>query len=83
MVFIKIKIKGQYIFKSLKFNAIGCFANPFIDIVGGKKICWMDSGDSIFIGSQANEVVKEFATWLKSDKEGRETAKILSDKIKQ
>lgn len=52
-----------------------------LKIVAGKKICWTDSGDPVFIGSHAKDVVKEFATWLKTDKEGRDVAKLIAEKI--
>jgi hypothetical protein len=52
-----------------------------IRIEDGRKIAWGDSGDAMFIGSQANDVVKEMAVWVKTDEEGRETLKLIANKI--
>ena len=43
-----------------------------LEIVAGRKIVWSASGESCYIGSQASEVVKELATWMKNErKDGR------------
>jgi len=52
-----------------------------IRIVAKKKIVWAQSGEAVFNGSQAQEVIREFAMWLKNDKEGREVSKLLSQKV--
>ena len=48
--------------------------------LNGKSIAW-DDDEVIYIGSQANSVVKEFAIWVKNDEEGRTILKIISEKI--
>ena len=53
-----------------------------LEIVAGRKLVWTASGEPCYVGSQASEVVKEFATWLKNDKEGRDVAKQISEKLK-
>ena len=49
----------------------------------GKKIVWTDSKDAIYIAGQAKDVIKDFATWLKTDEEGRQTLSAIADKIEQ
>lgn len=64
-----------------KLLATIALSENIIQIVGGKKMAWMDSGEVIYVGSQANDVIKDFAVWLKNDEEGRQMAGILSKKI--
>lgn len=52
-----------------------------IRIKDGKKITWIDSEESLFNGSQSKDLIAEFSTWLKSDQEGRETLKLIADKM--
>ena len=54
-----------------------------IKIVGGKSIAWGDTGEVIYVGSQSENVIKEYAIWLKSDEEGRTHLKALMGKLKQ
>lgn len=47
----------------------------------GKTICWGDSDDAIYVGSQAQDIIREISIWVKNDEEGRKTLKLISDKI--
>lgn len=51
-----------------------------IKIVNGKSIAW-EGDEVIYIGSQAGNVVQEFAVWAKNDEEGRSVLKIITEKI--
>ena len=52
-----------------------------IKIDNGKRVVWADSEEPIFIGSQANDLIKDFSTWLKTDEEGRQNLKLIADKL--
>lgn len=52
-----------------------------IRIAEGKKIVWDKSNEVIFIGTQPNDVIREFSVWIKNDEEGRLTLKALTDKL--
>ncbi len=52
-----------------------------IRIDSGKIIVWNDSDEAIFSGSQASEVTKDFAVWVKTTDEGMQILKTLTDKV--
>lgn len=60
-------------------------SNNIIIIRNGNKIAWADSQNSenLFIGSNPNDIVAEFSTYLKTDQEGRETLKLISKKVEE
>jgi hypothetical protein len=54
-----------------------------VKLVGGKTIAWSDTGAVIFNGSQATDVIKEYAIWVQNDEEGRAHLKALMGKMKK
>lgn len=60
-----------------------CLSKEIIRIAEGRKIVWNDSGEVIYIGSQAKEIVREFSTWVKNDEEGRTIYKVLVEQIEK
>lgn len=54
-----------------------------IEVKDGRKIVWSDSGHPVFVAAQAKDVIVDFATWLKNDAEGRETMKLIVDKLEK
>lgn len=52
-----------------------------IKIIDGKTIAWAEFDDPIYTGSQATFIVREFATWVKNDEEGRNVLKLIAEKI--
>jgi len=52
-----------------------------ISLVGGKKMVWSDSQETIFNASQSGDAIIEFSVWLKNDEEGRQVLSALTDKI--
>ena len=52
-----------------------------IAIDDGKTVTWKNSGEQIYIASQAGNAIKDFATWMKIDEEGRQVLKAISDKL--
>lgn len=64
-----------------KLLTVMCIEKGIIRIVDGKKISWADTNEVIFSGSQAQDVLEEFCLWLKSDKDGRATTSVLTDKV--
>jgi len=52
-----------------------------IFIKDGKRVAWKDSGHPIYLASQPQDVIVDFANWLRTDEEGRATLKIMVDKI--
>lgn len=64
-----------------KLTVTLAFTKDVLSIKDGNKITWSGSGETVFIGTQADDVVTDFATWLKVDKEGRENLKLIVDKL--
>lgn len=54
-----------------------------IEVTDGKRIVWKDSGESIYLSPQAQDVIRNFAIWLKNDEEGREYSKAIAQKLKK
>lgn len=46
----------------------------------GKKIIWT-GGESIYVGAQSKDIIKDFAKWMETDEEGRQTLKLLAEKL--
>tara|TARA_R110000772_G_scaffold35637_8_gene85843 strand:+ start:1975 stop:2757 length:783 start_codon:yes stop_codon:yes gene_type:complete len=52
-----------------------------IAINDGKTVSWAVSGEAIYVASQAVSAIKDFAVWMKTDEEGRQVLKAISDKL--
>ena len=52
-----------------------------IKILDGKTIAWGNSDEPIYVGSQAEYIVRECSVWLKNDEEGRNVLKLIAEKI--
>lgn len=52
-----------------------------IYIKDGKRIVWKDSNHPVYLASQPQDVIIDFASWLRTDEEGRATLKTMVDKI--
>lgn len=52
-----------------------------IKVHEGRKIIWGDGGEVIFISAQSKDVIQDFATFVKTDEEGRQYLKVIADKI--
>tara|TARA_R110000823_G_scaffold227890_4_gene355288 strand:- start:2307 stop:3113 length:807 start_codon:yes stop_codon:yes gene_type:complete len=52
-----------------------------IAINDGKTVTWKESGEQIYVASQSQNAISDFATWLKIDKEGRQYLSAISDKL--
>lgn len=59
-----------------------CLSEKIIKIADGKKVAWVDGGEIIFNGAKQDDVIKDLATWMKNDEEGRQVASVLADKLK-
>lgn len=68
-----------------KLVATLALTENIITLVDGKKIAWFtDSGnvgDVMYIGTQADDVIRDFSIWLKTDEEGRQVLGLISDKL--
>lgn len=56
-------------------------AEDILRIENGKTIVWGDSGEAIYTGSQATEIVRDFAIWVSTSEEGRQALKLITDKV--
>lgn len=56
--------------------------NNIIHLEEGKKVVWSDGNEVIFIGSQAKNALDEFCVWVKTNEEGVQHLKIISEKLK-
>lgn len=54
-----------------------------IKIMGGKKVVWADSEETIYIAGQPKDTIPDFAVWLKTDKEGRQTLSTILSKLEK
>ena len=55
-----------------------------IIVVGGRSIAWAENtSEIIFLGSQSQDVVREYAIWVKTSEDGRAHLKMLLSKIEE
>ena len=52
-----------------------------IRVFEGRKIVWADSGEVIYTSGQAKDVIRDFAVFVKTDEEGRQYLKTITEKL--
>jgi len=54
-----------------------------IEVRDGKNVCWGDDGEKIYAGSQSANVVDEFVLWVKTNEEGQQIMKVITEKLEE